>query len=91
METPKVRHIGRGTTGGSESFTKSIRRLRGLNWQSKLLRLPQVPLLFPLNPWNRWRLMVALRSELFSSLRSCGLTGRDYSGVNPKFLCNEVW
>ena len=47
--------------------------------------------MFPLNPWNKWRLMVALRSELFSSLRSCGLTGRDYSGVNPKFLCDEVW
>ena len=32
------------------------------------------------------RLLVALRSELFTSLRSCGLSGRGYSDVIPKFL-----
>ena len=86
METPKVRHLGRGTISGSESFIKSVRRLRGLNWLCKLLTQPQVHFLILLNLWIRERLMVALRSELSSSLRSCGLSGRGYSDVIPKFL-----
>ena len=86
METPKVRLLGVGTTRSSKRFIKSIRRLRGLYWLRKLLKQPQVPLLIPLNPWIRRRLLEALRSELSSSLGSCGLFGRGFSIVIPRFL-----
>ena len=86
METPKVRLLGVGTTRSSESFIKSVRRLRGLNWLRKLLMLPQVPLLIPLNPWIRRRLLEALRSELSNSLGSCSLIWQGLFLCDPQVL-----